>query len=285
MVLCEFCNKEYKNEYTLKAHKNRPSCLKNKKIKETPAIVVNECEYCFKVFSEKYVLTRHLKKCKGLNADLEQSKENLSKLNKEKDAIILELKKEVKELKNALKNKDNQISLLQRAVEAKHTTVYNDNSKKIEVNVYLNGGKPPNLDELVKKIENYTQDHFLRKGEGIADWYIENALADCPIICTDISRCNVRYVGDDGGVVVDSGANKLFQTACKTLEGPSKDRMKDWTERRQYDLSNSTDFKELRDTVNISKQISLGAQGKKVPMRKEFASTLCSKVPSVRNLK
>jgi len=104
-LLCKYCNKEYKSYQSRSNHihkvhydtlphftPNLPHFTPNLP-QNPPKIEEIKCNFCNKIFSRKDNLNRHFKICKY--------KEEIKKLNQDN---VIELKKEIYELKNALFN-------------------------------------------------------------------------------------------------------------------------------------------------------------------------------------
>ena len=108
MFKCNFCNKEYSNDYTLKTHKKKAKfCLKIQEkllIKniEVPSVLIKNnhiCSYCNKEFNIKQNFEGHLQTCKyrkkqadsNLQEELNIIKKELFKTNIDNNHLIQEV--------------------------------------------------------------------------------------------------------------------------------------------------------------------------------------------------
>jgi hypothetical protein len=181
--VCNFCNSELKNQYTLKTHQE-----KNKK--------------CIKLQTEKISKD-------NINRDTEinkllislKEKDNLLKEKenalKEKEEHILKLEDQIKELQNNIKD------IAIKSVSTPKT------SNTINQNKYL-FLTPFNLtkEEIKEKIEkNFTKDHFMNGQKGVADFTYNNLLLDenkqLNYFCSDTSRKFFCYKDINGELKKD----------------------------------------------------------------------------------
>jgi hypothetical protein len=97
MVLCEHCNKDFKNKKTLTAHqKSAKYCI----ISRENSLSTFKCKICDKILSSKQRLNTHLIICntKTVDTAILEEQNNIQKLQ------ISELKLQIQELQNKLEN-------------------------------------------------------------------------------------------------------------------------------------------------------------------------------------
>lgn len=154
MVLCTYCNKEYKTKYTLKAHQKRPSCLKNKSSTVEP--IVYDCKICEKVLSNKQSLQRHNDVCKV-------KKEIIIKTYDELKSENIALKEEIKSLKK-----------INKKLSKRPTTIINNDNRKINIivkNYIKNSPENVTLETIKQYIPKLTLNHILNGGDGYAKFF------------------------------------------------------------------------------------------------------------------
>ena len=110
---CEFCKKVFKNKYSLSNHqKTTKNCLLLQGKLEDETILKYECNFCNKKFSLKQILEDHVFICKF-------------KKQEEKESIL----KQVEILKEELKQKDIEILLLKNEIRVKNEIKYEIDKK------------------------------------------------------------------------------------------------------------------------------------------------------------
>ena len=160
MVQCTYCNKEYKNKYTLKAHQNRPSCLKNQNLSMP---VTYDCVHCGTTVSSRGVLNRHMKTCKA-------------KILNDKDAIITEQQKIIDDMKAEIEELRNRPT----------TTIINNDNRTVNINNYVKESqKTVSTDVLKEYIPKLTMNHILGGGTGLAQYVIDHICSDVRIVTKD----------------------------------------------------------------------------------------------------
>jgi len=178
--VCNFCNSELKNQYTLKTHQE-----KNKK--------------CIKLQTEKISKD-------NINRDTEINKLLISL--KEKDNLL-------KEKENALKEKEEHILKLEDQIKELQNNIKDIAIKSVSTPKTINQNKylfltPFNLtkEEIKEKIEkNFTKDHFMNGQKGVADFTYNNLLLDenkqLNYFCSDTSRKFFCYKDINGEIKKD----------------------------------------------------------------------------------
>ena len=214
-IICCFCNKKYNNNSSLNYHqKTTKFCIKiqnnNQEIIEDN---IFNCVYCNKIFSNKHRLNSHKLICKEIkNKNLEELINNI----KQKDEQIKLFENEVSNLESQLEiykkiSEDDRECIKDIAKQPKtsYTQQIQNNNR------YLNLS-PLNLTaEYVKdQVENnFTKNNFLEGQKGVAEFVFDNLLKDengkSKYICDDSSRHKYSYKTEDGQIMVDLRAKKL----------------------------------------------------------------------------
>ncbi len=115
MNSCQYCNKEFSNQYTLKNHlKTSKKCIQTRN-DNTIEIVEYTCEWCSKKCTSVYNLDIHMNKCK-LNPSINNANNKL--INKYIIDIEI-LKNNIEVLKNDMIKKDIEIEKLKTEIRVK----------------------------------------------------------------------------------------------------------------------------------------------------------------------
>jgi hypothetical protein len=120
---CDKCNKEFikKSAYTSHIMRLNP-CIKN--------IIINECEYCKKLYSTKYKLNNHLIICKKKKSIDDQNQLQIEELKK-----IFEKKFEEQQKYNQeLEKKIEELTELNELTETNKNVTINNNDNSITTN-------------------------------------------------------------------------------------------------------------------------------------------------------
>jgi parvulin-like peptidyl-prolyl isomerase len=169
---CEKCNKEFNRKSTYTSHIMRiNSCIKN-------IPIINECEYCKKLYSNKYKLKIHMNTCKEKSIidnitqiQLEELKKMLydqKKKFEEQQKDNNELKKKVEELSHLSDNKQ---------ISNNNITVTENSNNNItnNINIYSSGKEDLSIlskEDIIKLCTSGT-------------YY--------PIVAVEILHCNEKY--------------------------------------------------------------------------------------------
>ena len=103
-MICNFCNKQFSNSWNLKNHqKTVKYCLEIQGLKKDDF----KCDFCFKNYSQKRELDRHLVNC--IEKKLLEKDAIISNLTSEKDKIISEKDKIISEKEDRIKDLQDQL--------------------------------------------------------------------------------------------------------------------------------------------------------------------------------
>ncbi len=223
--ICDCCNKQFKNETTLKVHiATAKKCMSKRDIvKDT-----HQCCLCLKKLCSKQSLTNHLNTCsikyavllKNENNELNNVLQNKTiEFNNILQNKTIEfknesdiLKKEIEKLRQDLKD------ICIKAVETPktNTTINNNNKYTNLVSLCL----PANI--IKEKIDNnFTLEDFLEGQSGVASFVFEQFLKDENGIsrykCTDVSRGHFVFKNKFGDIEKDPRAYKLIEMFYEPL--------------------------------------------------------------------
>jgi hypothetical protein len=281
MISCKFCNKNYKNKYTLKTHQTTAKICLEIQNKLLPEIVQKLkitkkkfiCKGCSKKLCTMQVLSNHTNGCVEYNILLiKEEYENLLRKKDndifdvilEKDRGLLKIKglnKKVTKLENRIEEITNLIALKPSVVN-NNTTNNNVNIDKFLVENFV-----PITRKWINKesnISKFTLDHLLRGPPGIADYMVDNLLIENRgIVCTDHSRNKYTYLIDLNKSIIDNYLKGIIHPTYDSLQKKGKKLMSDHIERLTGLLDNSdpSSLDELRKLHEITRNMSLVARG------------------------
>ena len=225
-MICEFCNKEFKNIYTLNTHKKTAKfCLKiqndksNKVKKEKNK---SQCSFCNKMCSTVYSLQRHMLSCKEKNSD-DKIKTIIEDLNNkhsleinEKNSLIEKLELRNENYLQQIKDQKEHVKELEDRIERLGTKAINKagNTTNNTINFELNNFM--SQDFIDNKIGNKFSDKYILDGmRGLAKFVYDHiiCLEDGTLLygCYDVSRKIFKYKDEIGNEIKDVKALKLIK--------------------------------------------------------------------------
>ena len=256
---CQFCNKQCSTKGNLLAHQmNTKYCIKLQEENKPREYI---CEGCEKKLSNNHRLQHHQTICKKYNEtnkirQLENTIEIQSSAIKQDKVMIEKLENHVKELENKLF----EIAL---KAKGKTTTITNNIQQNFT----------PITDEKLKaEAINFTKEHLLLGGQGIARYAIEGPLKDNYLV-TDVSRGNTQYMNEDGKIVLDPCSAALTKRICQSIVEPAQKINREV----KSTLSGETPDLELTRAVLIEETVSdirQASKGVENTVTREFAKTI-----------
>lgn len=231
---CNFCNKSFKNKYTLKSHIERSKkCLE---IRGEELVSNFVCPKCDIIFMTKNDLSRHINLCK--------------KTPKDNMFIVKELKEQITQLRVQLKEKDDIIrekdqiikDLAEKAIVNAKPTINHTNTT---TNTTINNLQMISEDDIKEHAKNLTLDHIKKGALGYSEYFLEYPLKD-RIACTDYSRRKIKYKNEQGEIVTDPEMTTLSDLLFKSI----KDRNRELT--IQYTNELTDKFKTAKDPTQLS---------------------------------
>lgn len=218
--ICNFCNKEFKTPVLLNRHiKNTKYCLK------IQGVIIQKkdifkCESCFRVLKSKRNYKNHLTICKALKLSKDKEVEDLKNQIKLKDDIIkeIEYKKEL-EITNAKLECIKEISKEPKTIN----NTINNNNKYINMAPLI-----LNKSDVKTRIQNdFTKNHFLEGQEGVAKCVYDSFLIDkegkSKYIITNMNKGVFIYKDKHGDIKKDIQAYKLTNIVANDIIDKSKD--------------------------------------------------------------
>jgi DNA-directed RNA polymerase subunit RPC12/RpoP len=270
---CEFCKNAFSTKTNLNYHKKTANyCLKlrNKEHKEK-----YKCSICDKEYALKDSYNKHYIRCsshpvitKYRNLYILKSNEveNLEKEKIRKDMIILNHKKNIKELKENIRNLQKQLENV--AIKAVSRPTHTSN-KTIQINNYIKQMEPLRIDRIKENVPMLTLDHHVKGPEGYAEYALEFPFKD-RIVCVDVARNKIKYKNEEGDIIEDPGFRKMMLKLCDALKDRSYKLCQDHYEKLLDKFSeeemDNTDF----DFMEAAKAIHKYANGRE--------SDFCSKI-------
>jgi len=210
MHMCEKCLKNFTSKRNLQSHRN---VCKGHQI-----ITSHKCIFCLKSYSSKYNLEVHLDTCK-----------------KRKEKNDLDLRAEIKELKEAIKENAN-----------RPQTIINNNITIIN-NLLAYGCEPLDLSlERFNKVtdENYdfrTLTNFRIFPDIIAKFYSNDKNKICSYL-SDVDRVKIKSINEDCKIIIDDPESIITKYFSKSKV------LRDKT--NEFINNNDIMFHSNRDTIN-----------------------------------
>ena len=242
-IICEFCNKTFKNKSSLLVHqKTAKYCLEKQGLK-----IEYKCDHCSKILSSNKRLLTHIDICKlkvknelFMYKSLCDNKNKNKKEYKDKEKEYKDLlNQKEKEYKDLLNQKDREIIIYKDLLNQKDQYMKNQlltanntiaeiaKQPKIISQVSNNDNRIRTQNNIqqsfdindVKRISNVLEDHLtpdvLANGQkGLADMLKKHLLQNDkgePIYeCTDVSRQKFEFVNKHGFIESDPKATKLI---------------------------------------------------------------------------
>ena len=212
--MCEKCEKNFTTKQNLKVH--------GKSCKGHKIITSHKCDFCGKMLSTKHKLNCHLDTCK-----------------KKKEKNDLDLRAEIKELKEAIKEN----------AKRPQTIINNDNRVNITVvnNLIAYGCEPLDLSlERFDKVtdENYdfrTLTNFRIFPDIIAKFYSNDKGKICSYL-SDVDRLKIKSINEDCKLVIDDPESMITKYFSKSKV------LRDKT--NEFINNNDIMFHSNRETIN-----------------------------------
>ena len=279
MFKCDYCKKDYCSKGSLTTHQKRTkSCLA---LRNDVIIVAEfECDGCDKIFVSKRSLSNHLDICPKYI----------------KNSITKTLEKEYAK---QLAEKDHEISRLSdllKEVISKPTVINNNNTNQIKnennsilnvINFLKDTNKPITNQLLEDSTKHLTLHHCLGGGIGLADYALKYPLSEAPIICTDSSRKNFKYLEQFNGKVLVNEDKELIQFNPRffsTIKDRSTELLSAFIE-NNIDISDDEGITKAVEITNIIKDINNSSNGEKTPVSDDLVKRIASKTSLINAVK
>lgn len=236
---CQYCEKEFSNDYSLKRHINTSKkCIEQRGEKQNLKF---KCEFCDKFFSLKHNLSTHYETCSEKKIKLE--KENSMKEINELKKIVEELKYKIFILEEQNKNmkeenKDLQeklFSLAKQGMEKDKTT--NVRNNVIQMLAPKNSLTPQMIEDIID--QKLTRNLLNQEEKGIANVISEINKTDDGkkfIVCSDYARKIFQSLDDEENVVKDPDAKNFLELVKDPITKVGMKVVK------EYNISDDEDF-------------------------------------------
>lgn len=240
---CEYCNKKFSSKGNLSTHQRTAKYCINKRDDKVTEPKEMECKYCSSKFIKKWNFKRHLEICKIKNfienkEDIKdnETKEEIEKLKIEKEMLIQKLNEEkanhIIDLKKQLENMQ---ELLKNSVSKPSPPITLNNQNNNQNNITKNSIKYANIlapMNLTKEFiedkfnKNFNKSHFFEGPAGLAGFcyqnFVRNEDGKLLMACSDPARKNFIYIDENGDAYKDYRAQRF----TKMIIGPFNDKCK-----------------------------------------------------------
>jgi hypothetical protein len=260
LFTCNFCNKNFSCQFTLKRHQKSKICTTEKEK------VIFKCKVCLKILSTKQYLQQHLLQC-------ETKAKKLVELEIEKNKEANE-KQHYKKLEEKLDDMSRQIETLKTNPPTTITinsSNVNDHSTKIQANnntsTHNYGSILSITKDMIKDVfkKNYTLKDLAGSQKALANFttrnIINNSDMNNPVyLCKDKTRQKFVFTDEEQNEVEDIGASMLIKLVSKGLdhtndiykkEAEKLTKKIERLEQTDTDNDNYSVIVEIRDQLNL----------------------------------
>jgi hypothetical protein len=223
-VICDICQKPFKNKYILTQHKKKSkSCLE---LQGSSSQI--ECEFCLKKICTNERLLSHLSVCKEKKKnEIEKIKQEFEeKLEKQRQAYEEKLEKQKQEYKEELEREREVI----RKMAMKPTTTNTSKNTTINNMNTLNFNDKERLNRI---IHNNMTEKVVEQGQAgfaviVYNKYLKDENGNQLYVLKDGARQHFQFIDQDGNLVTDMGAKILTDAiAASNLERETANIAKD----------------------------------------------------------
>jgi len=215
MYKCEKCLKNFSSKQNLQVHGN---VCKGHQI-----ITPHKCDFCGKMLSTKHKLNCHLDTCK-----------------KKKEKNDLDLKAEMKELKEAIKE-----------IANKPQTIIDNRVVNITILNKMRSYGCESLDLTLEKFDKVTDKHYkpstltrFRIFQDIISNFYSNDDGEICSLLSDIDRFKIKSINKDHKIIIDDPESIITNYFSKSKV------LRDKTREYLDDINEDIMFHENRDTIN-----------------------------------
>ena len=257
-MLCTYCNKDFKNKYTLNTHQKRPSCLKNKSVFIEP--IMYTCKVCDKDLSNKHNLTRHEAICPLRKKIIVETFESVSTENVTLKRTVDEQARQIEDLKALV------FRLTEKAVIINNDNRKMNDNRKININIknYINESPEcMSIKNLEKYIPRLNIGHVLSEGNGYGNFITQYVIQHIRMVTTDASRGVVFYKDESGKVYKDIGLTSFFKKFCIVSAPHVKQLVETFLNALNLDLSEPNNIEQYRDYTRHITQMNQCSNGDK----------------------
>lgn len=280
-------------------------------------LIIMNCNYCNKMFTNKSNLKAHQKTAKYcIKIQKEQDdiiKEKNTNIQEiillldKKDKILIEQEANIKNYINTIQIKDKIIeekdklieklmTMIQPIINTTNSNTTNSNTQKIN-NIINN--LTPITDEHMYEQSKYLNIDYIKKGvNGYVDYALEYPFKD-KILCVDFARKKIKYKNNDGDIIDDPEMVKLSQKFFKTIENVNSDIIGSYIrelgnnlEELNENSNNDMDEDETKifginsdgildktfTAIKYKKEVKEAADGNKPELYYDFVKNICSRV-------
>lgn len=266
---CTYCKNTFKSKSSLKHHqKTARYCLKVRGIKTTQFI----CSSCDKTFSSNYNLSVHIVSCSQSKVSI-QLKEKLDKTEQhleqimfileQKDDVIKDLKKHIKELEDRLEN------VAIKAVSRSTTT------NQTQINNYIQKLELTTDEYINEQVPKLTIEHIKKGPKGYAEYALKHPLNN-RIICVDYSRRKIKYKDKNGNLITDPEMSKITQKLFESINSRNKELIMEFLRESRDTIDPVVQMEMMTDMGDYIAMVNRGAAGEKTDLYHDFVKNVCS---------
>lgn len=266
---CNYCNKIFTNKYILQNHqKTAKYCLQLRLDSTTNSDIV--CQYCSKTFTKKFSLDKHEIKCL-------YSKENTDRLIKENQ----ELKNQNKYLTKLIQDRNISLEKSENRIQELALTAINKPTK----NTIINNNLIPLTYTWLENQSDYLTTNDIQDGvSGYAAFAANKSLKD-RVQISDISRNIFQYKNEEGKKIKEKGhgLTKMFFESIKDKHNLLSNELTENLWKQITETKNKSEFdllfnmyKEYKENVYGINTICKGQEHK---LTEDFIKELSKRLP------
>jgi hypothetical protein len=269
---CEVCKNKFSSKPNLIHHqKTAGYCLKMRDSTEYKKSYI--CEFCKKEYTSKFRLTTHLIKCLENSSELIELRDELKLIkNSDKNSVT-----QISFLYDELKKRDNTIKDLQKQIEniAIQAVKRPTTSNRTNITNYIQNMKPVTDEHLLDNVQHLTIEHIKKGVEGYAEYALEYPLKD-RLICSDFSRRKVKFKDNDGNVITDPEMNTLARKFFHSIKEKNKELICRSANELKEKLGDDNVMETVVKMFDYKSDIEKGSDGEKTDFHHDFVKQVCS---------
>lgn len=289
MVVCKYCNREFKNTSSLNNHvKSAKYCLELRGEKNDNRF---KCKICDKILSTKQRYEGHIKSCQE-DVTCEYCNEMFSNKNslivhhsscmKKFESTIEKLKeKHANEIKEQSEKYEKQIKELQDKLERiatesvkKPTKIINNTQRNNILNI---NNLFPLTDKYIEdQVENFSTEHIKKGHVGYVDYFLNYPLNN-RILCSDYGRKIVEYVDNNGKVITEPGLSQLIIKLFQSIKERNKKLIQQYIDELKKKYNDKDVEKIICELSNLLIMVERGCDGEKTNLCHNLIKDICSR--------
>lgn len=270
---CPFCSAQFTTKSNMNKHQQTAKyCLSAQQKDANPDL---SCPLCQKVLSRLERLQSHMKICEQKRSGdvISQLKETIAKLTQK-----------VEDLEKVNESQEKQIGVLMEHIRS---LADKGMSKSTTTNILkLKGALTEQI--LQENLPNLTKAHIQQGVTGLAQYAAEYPFKG-RVICTDLSRKNLKFMKENGTIVKDPRGKKLSQMFFASIKTKAEDIIPEIRTEIEEELNRigknddgciENICEQMHNIINIQKGIIKLSEGQEHEIKEDFMRQMCELLPN-----